>query len=658
MNYRVNPGEILKRTGGWYIILVVAFAQVPALIGAIPGLVSIWLNVELGADLTQVFSWLIPILVIVSQLIILCITWWTTPHARNRLNEWSSGNLRANAAEELNAWREITNLTTRYGISAVLVNLAVTLLPIYFITQTRGTVISSAFQPTSINSPVPGYILLGGLASTLGFVIFALLIIERLTTPPRLVLLPKDFDTQLKGRAGSLLGTKFQFLTLGLIVIIISIIVPIGYQQTIRILYAEVSSFQVFSDLRTQSLILSGLLLVLGIGFSYYATRSVSDPIKNLIETLQKIEQGDLSQRVQVTATDELATVATQFNRVVARLEELQSTLEQQVAKRTRQLTATNEVGRVASSILDPDELLSKVINLLSEQFDYYFAAFYLLDPGEKWAELKEATGQTGHLLKQNRHRLEISGKSMVATCIRERSPRIAQNTIEEKQRLENPLLPYTRSEIALPLMVSDHILGALNVQSTKASDFDVDVIETLQNMVSHVAIALDNARLFQEAQESIREMRVIQQQYLLQGWGGLSVRTEDLEYRIGEADETASQTMQASINLRDQILGQITLEGNEEWTPEQQNLVDAVATQAAIALENARLVLESRQIAIRERTLAEINSKVWSSATIDGVLQTVVKELGRRLDTSSATIELNLDEENKPASSFTQTDL
>jgi GAF domain-containing protein len=103
---------------------------------------------------------------------------------------------------------------------------------------------------------------------------------------------------------------------------------------------------------------------------------------------------------------------------------------------------------------------------------------------------------------------------------------------------------------------------------------------------------------------------------------------------------------MQTSINLRDQILGQITLEGNEAWTPEQQNLVDAVATQAAVALENARLVLESRQIATRERALAEINSKVWSSTTIDGVLQTVVKELGRRLDTSSTTIELNLDEE------------
>jgi hypothetical protein len=92
-------------------------------------------------------------------------------------------------------------------------------------------------------------------------------------------------------------------------------------------------------------------------------------------------------------------------------------------------------------------------------------------------------------------------------------------------------------------------------------------------------------------------------------------------------------------------VLGQITLEGKEDWTVEQQSLVDAIAKQAAVALENARLVSESRQVAVRERMLAEINSKVWSSATIDGVLQTVIKELGRRLDASQITIELDLDE-------------
>jgi GAF domain-containing protein len=233
----------------------------------------------------------------------------------------------------------------------------------------------------------------------------------------------------------------------------------------------------------------------------------------------------------------------------------------------------------------------------------------------------------------------------MVATSIREKTPRISQNTSDEKQRSENPLLPYTRSEIALPLIAGDRVLGALNVQSTKIADFGVEVIETMQNMAGQVAVALENARLFQETQLRINEMRAIQQQYLVEGWGSLSMRKNELEYSIGEVNEANTQIFTSSINLRDQIIGQIAVESTKDWTTEQKNLIDAVATQAAIALENARLVNESRQVATRERMLAEINTKIWASTTIDGVLQTAVKELGRRLDASSATIELNIDD-------------
>jgi GAF domain-containing protein len=185
-----------------------------------------------------------------------------------------------------------------------------------------------------------------------------------------------------------------------------------------------------------------------------------------------------------------------------------------------------------------------------------------------------------------------------------------------------------------------------LDVQSTKPSDFGVEAIKTMQNMASQVAIALENARLFQEAQHSINELRAIQKQYLLEGWTNIKSYGEDLEYGIGEGSENADHVLESVLKLRNQPLGRITLEGSAEWTPEQQSLVDAVLSQAAIALENARLVSESRQIAMRERTLAEINSRIWTSASIDGILQTVVRELGRRLDTSQTVIELKVDEE------------
>ena len=641
---RFSFDRLVQRTGGWSLIILIAVAQILSLIGAIPGLLSIRINAESEQGPLEVFFQMVPILVLFANLLLLAVIWWITPTARKRLNNWALGIDRAKPDEEFRAWREITSLTWRHAIAAGLLTGLVVILPGFLVTFTQGEQISSVFQPTALNASDPIYILLGGTVALLGSVMVAVLLIERLTVPLRLILVPKDFETQLKGRSGLLLNGKFLSLTLVLILIAILLIAPIGYQHTIRVLYAEISSMEIFRGLQFQSIIFSILALLLGAGFSYYLAKAVSDPIYDLIKTFNKIEKGDLTQRAPVSSTDEMGIVTMQFNRMVARLESLQSTLEQQVVERTKQLAASNEVGRAAASSLDPEQLLARVVPLFPEQFGYYYAAIYVLDPSGKWAELKEATGEAGRVLKQNHHRLEVSGKSMVGTAIREQSPRIAQVASDEKQRMENPLLPYTRSEIALPLMVGDRVLGALNVQSTREADFGPQVIETMRNMAGQVAIALENARLFQEAQQVIRELRTVQQQYLLEGWTGFAEDNEKLEYRIGDEEDENSRKLEVPISLRDQILGQIMLEGQGEWSAEQQTLVDAVATQAAIALENARLVSESRQIALRERMVADINSKIWASATIDGVLQTVIKELGRRLNASSATIELTID--------------
>lgn len=642
---RFSFDQFVQRTGGWSLIIIIAVAQLLSLCGAIPGLLSIKVNAEFEEGPLEIFSTIAPVLILVANLCLLAVSWWITPTARRRLNEYAAGAGRAKLEDEFLAWREITSLNWRHAIAALFLTSVVVILPGFLISFAGGAPISSVFQPNALNASDPVYILIGGLVSLVGSVLLAMLLIERLTLPIRLLLLPRDFETQLKGRSGLLLNGKFLALTLALIVIAVLLIAPIGYQHTVRVLYAEISSYEIFRGLQFQSILFSLFALLLGAGFSYYMAKSVSSPIYDLIHTFNRIEQGDLTQRAPVSSTDEMGIVTVQFNRMVARLESLQSTLEQQVIERTKQLAATNEVGRVAASSLDPEQLLASVLPLFPEQFGYYYAAIYLLDPSGKWAELREATGEAGRVLKQNHHRLEVSGKSMVGTAIREQSPRIAQIASDEKQRLDNPLLPYTRSEIALPLMVGDRVLGALNVQSTREADFGPQVVETMKNMAGQVAIALENARLFQEAQQMIRELRAVHQQYLLEGWSGFSEETSKLEYHIGDEEDDTSRKLEAPISLRDQVLGEIVLEGQGEWTPDQQSLVDAVATQAAIALENARLVSESRQIAVRERMVAEINSKIWSSATIDGVLQTVIKELGRRLNASSATIELNADD-------------
>jgi GAF domain-containing protein len=325
-------------------------------------------------------------------------------------------------------------------------------------------------------------------------------------------------------------------------------------------------------------------------------------------------------------------------------LEAERGKLEERVEERTAQLKAVNEVGRTASAILNPEELITRVVNLITDQFGYYYTAIFLIDENNEWAELHSATGEAGRILKEGKHRLRIGGNSMVGTAISTQQARIALDTGAESVRFENPLLPYTRSEIALPLTVGNRTIGAMDVQSTREAAFGPQEIETLQGMANQVAIAFENARLFATLEENLKEMQSLQRQYVADSWKPLSNRN-DFQYKVGDSESsTGGANLEVPLTLRDEIIGVIDLAGDTEWTPEQRNLVEAVATQAALALENARLVDQSQSIAAREHLLAEITGKVWSSTTIEGILQTSIRELGRALGASEATIELKID--------------
>ncbi len=316
--------------------------------------------------------------------------------------------------------------------------------------------------------------------------------------------------------------------------------------------------------------------------------------------------------------------------------------LEDKVLDRTSQLRRVNEIGRAVTAILNPDELLTAAVFMIGNEFESYFTAVYFIDITGKWAELREATGDAGKVLRENKHKVDLTGKTAIASAIRTKQIRIALDTGNEPVHFDNPLLPYTRSQIVMPLVVGENVIGVLELHSTKDSAFSVQDVDTYYNMANQVAIAVENSRLFQEAQQSLIEMQATQRQYLEGAWSSL-VSEKPLEYELGD-DESAEKQLEIPLTLRDQIIGQISMKANEEWTAEQRNLIEAIATQAALALENARLVEESQSIATREKVASEIISKVWASATIDVILQTTVRELGRALEASEVDIEVRMD--------------
>lgn len=332
-----------------------------------------------------------------------------------------------------------------------------------------------------------------------------------------------------------------------------------------------------------------------------------------------------------------------QIDTTLNALTDERNNLENKVAERTLQLRKINEIGRHVAAILDPDMLLTRAAQLIESEFNYYYTAFFLIDASGSWAELKEATGEAGRVLRENKHRLDINGKSAVASAIRAKEGQILPGNGPDQVRIDNPLLPYTRSQIVLPLIAGEAVLGALEIHSTQENIFQQPDVNAFQNMANEIAIAIENSRLFREAQQSLSEMRATQRQYLQGAWQTVA-NEQDLTYALGDNDTTASNNIEIPLVLREQIIGQLQLVNTDAWMPEQKSLVEAIAAQAALALENARLVEESQSIAAREKTANEIISKIWSSTNMEGILQTAVRELGRSLEAAEVEIEISMD--------------
>ncbi|MEA3308411.1 MAG: PAS domain S-box protein, partial [Chloroflexota bacterium] len=187
---------------------------------------------------------------------------------------------------------------------------------------------------------------------------------------------------------------------------------------------------------------------------------------------------------------------------------------------RHMQLQTAAEVARIASSFLDPDQMLWRVVELSRERFELYYVGLFLVDQrgdwtGEpdKWAVLRAGTGEAGQQMLREEHKLEIGGASMIGWCVAHRQARIALDVGQEAVRFENPHLPDTHSELALPLISRGEIIGALSIQSSQEAAFSQADITVFQTMADQLANALINAQLYTQAQQEIAERLQVEAQ-------------------------------------------------------------------------------------------------------------------------------------------------
>jgi GAF domain-containing protein/HAMP domain-containing protein len=274
----------------------------------------------------------------------------------------------------------------------------------------------------------------------------------------------------------------------------------------------EAPTHQALASVYRTLLFTGGAVLValfLAVLLGWWLARIVIRPVRTLQEGAEIIGLGDLSHRIEIRSGDEIGALASAFNDMAGELQQTIGTLEQRVADRTRdlerravQLETAAEVGRAAASILDLDSLLFRVVDLVRERFGLYYTGLFLVDDSGDFAMLEAGTGEAGRVMLGAGHRLAVGGRSMVGQACSERSARIALDVDAEAAtltRFDNPLLPDTRSEMALPLAVGDRVLGAMDVQSTEAAAFSQADIDVLQLVADQVAVAVDNARKFSE---------------------------------------------------------------------------------------------------------------------------------------------------------------
>jgi signal transduction histidine kinase/CheY-like chemotaxis protein len=183
---------------------------------------------------------------------------------------------------------------------------------------------------------------------------------------------------------------------------------------------------------------------------------------------------------------------------VLREQEQIRRALQRVVSRYAVQLTTAAEVSRAASSMLEPAKLLPEVVDLLRERFDFYYVGLFLLDEGGEYAVLRAGTGEAGRQMLGMGHKLEVGGTSMIGWCTAQGKARIALDVGKEAVRFENPLLPETRSEMALPLISRGRVIGAMTIQSAKPAAFSEEDITTLQTMADQVANAIENAHLFE----------------------------------------------------------------------------------------------------------------------------------------------------------------
>jgi GAF domain-containing protein/HAMP domain-containing protein len=426
----------------------------------------------------------------------------------------------------------------------------------------------------------------------------------------------------------------------------------------------------------------SGLLFLIitlftGVGLVLLLNSLITTPLNTLRGAISDMSHGNFDTPLKlVRRRDELGAVAQSFVNMREQVRQTIIELETRVAERVRDIQATQEVSRFASTQRDLQQLMDEVVNLIIGVFpNIYHAQIFLIDTDRKYAVLRASTGEAGRKLLERGHRLAIGSVSVIGQVTSEGRTVIARDTSASSVHRRNEFLLDTRAELAIPLRVGDLIIGALDVQSKQDNSFSEDQVNVLQIMADQIAISLDNARLYQESIRRLEQLAESSRQQTLSAWRqhmymqrtkalvtqvGIRTGADMTELReeairrgetvIGEKTERNSIPFAVPIQLRGQVIGAVEWEvPAQDYTYEKVLLAEELVSRLAISLDNARLFEQSQRATERERVVNSIAARLTGQTDIDEILQTAIREVGQALRVPEVNIRLNVGRDKTP---------
>jgi GAF domain-containing protein len=420
------------------------------------------------------------------------------------------------------------------------------------------------------------------------------------------------------------------------------------------------------------ALVLSGLTIVTGFGLAYAEVNKLFQPVEYftnpytafqaiavvmvvfaglmafLIGGLESaIIRSQANARELETSNSDLTTAQNQLKDNQAEL----IAANEQLKRRAERISAIAAIAKTITVVQDIEHLLPVVVESVSDRFKFHHVGVYLLEASGRSAILSASSSDEGRQSQVHGDRVKVGSESLIGFVTERGEPRSGIPSGKDSLGFEHP---QAKSLLGLPLKTREIVIGALDIQSDQVDAFSREDVSMLQILADQVAIAIQNARSAERAQDALKKAEIASRQLIGKGWRQIDGASETKGYRYDgikpeplneiTAPLNARNSLSVPVRLRGQVIGKIKLspaDSARRLSEDEIAMVEATAERVALALESSRLLDDAQRRAQREAFLGELSSKLGASYQLDSILRDTVDELGQTLRRATVSFQL-----------------